>query len=146
MLFLTTAMMLATLSYGLALDSPLSFTDSHGKTISTKSKCLQGTWACGSSTVPSDRIYICSPSGDYVLSAVCGGSGCCRFASNGLPFCYCWKKRPSRMTVLLDSTSEAGVRASSMKWILHYFYQLKRAFGVILKCKKECSILRYAYN
>ncbi|KAL7904339.1 hypothetical protein GGI35DRAFT_463677 [Trichoderma velutinum] len=90
MRFLTT-MMLATLAYGRALESFTSLTDSHGKTLSTKSECTPGSWACGdaSSDRRKDRIAVCNSSGVFVLSAVCGGSGCCGWASNALPFCYC---------------------------------------------------------
>ncbi|KAL7904334.1 hypothetical protein GGI35DRAFT_463651 [Trichoderma velutinum] len=86
---MTTAMMLATLSYGRALDSSRSSTDSLRKTFSTKTRCPLGTWKCGDSSKPSDRIMVCDSSGTWVLSSVCAGSGCCKYASNGLPFCSC---------------------------------------------------------
>lgn len=78
------ALMLATLSQGRLLKSPTELVDSRNQTLSL-AVCTPNTWACSLG----EQIWVCNGAGNWVLSAVCGGSGCCNFASNGQPFCTC---------------------------------------------------------
>ncbi|KAI1084516.1 hypothetical protein F5B20DRAFT_521990 [Whalleya microplaca] len=43
--------------------------------------CSPGAFGCGNNPVPNGvdgTIYVCNSSGEWVVSAVCGGPTCCR--------------------------------------------------------------------
>jgi hypothetical protein len=55
-------------------------------------KCTPGQFTCSgpfSFPVELNCILTCDHDGNWELSAQCGGNGCCKTFTNGLPYCSC---------------------------------------------------------
>lgn len=50
-------------------------------------ECTPGAYICQNLSPP--EIWVCNGSGFWQLSSRCGGAGCCRYQSNGQPYCFC---------------------------------------------------------
>ncbi|KAL7904547.1 hypothetical protein GGI35DRAFT_463179 [Trichoderma velutinum] len=55
------------------------------------SNCTQGRYYCSAANSPvrTGSIVLCGADYTLVLSANCGGEGCCKYGSDGLPHCIC---------------------------------------------------------